>query len=110
MNEIATLTQIDRICSAHGRGEMDAETAMEQISVVIIEYTDPKPVKRTMKIIARKPKDTEGNEYIVVERDNGEYVSATANAHSLAYGEWFWGHYFPTEGLAMKHFNARESK
>lgn len=64
-----------------------------------------------MNIIARKPKDNEGNEYIVVEREGEHYhtfVSATANAHSLSYGEWFWGHYFATREEAMTHFNSRE--
>lgn len=62
-----------------------------------------------LNIIARKPKDI-NNEYIVVDRGPGHdhpFVSATANAHSLSYGEWFWGHYFRTREEAMAHFNNR---
>jgi len=66
-------------------------------------------------IVARKPKDNEGNEYIVVQRPTnpGEpesWVSATANALSLACGEWFWGHYFTTREEAMAHFDSRTRK
>lgn len=64
---------------------------------------------RTLNIIARKPKDKE-NEYIVVDRGEAydhQFVSATANAHSLSFGEWFWGHYFRTRQEAIDHFNSR---
>lgn len=61
-----------------------------------------------MNIIARKPRTFVGDsEYIVVDRGNGEFVSATATPHSLEHGEWFWGHYFPNLELAMAHFNGR---
>jgi hypothetical protein len=60
-----------------------------------------------MKIIARKPKDNEGNEYVVVARVNGQFVSATANARSIADGAWFWGYYFASEADALAHFNNR---
>ena len=66
-----------------------------------------------MKIIARKPKADTGNpttEYIVVDRGEGphmRYVSATADAHSLGHGEWYWGHYFSTLPEVMAHFDAR---
>jgi hypothetical protein len=60
-----------------------------------------------MDIIARKPKNDMA-EYIVVARHNGEYVSATADAISLKYGEWYWGHYFPTMGQAMAHFDSQK--
>ncbi len=61
-----------------------------------------------MKIIARKPK-SDDMEYIVVDRGMGPmpFVSATATAHSLASGEWFWGHYFETKDAALAHFNGR---
>ena len=66
-------------------------------------------------IIARKPKQYENitstdDEYIVVDRGVGvhqRFVSATANPNSMAYGEWFWGHYFDTLEEALEHFNAR---
>ncbi len=61
-------------------------------------------------IIARKPRDTDGNEFVVIDRGAGHthrFVSATANAHSLASGEWFWGHYFATLAEAIAHFTAR---
>lgn len=66
-----------------------------------------------MTIIARKPKDNEGNEYVVVDRGTeiagryARYVSATVNAHSLDHDEWFWGHYFYSLEEAMAHFNGR---
>jgi hypothetical protein len=75
-----------------------------------------------LNIIARKPRGEPGddNEYVVIDRgpnpaaknpdvDNttGRYVSATANARSLASGEWFWGHYFDTRKEALAHFNGR---
>lgn len=65
-------------------------------------------VETGLNIIARKPRPT-GGEYVVVKRDvtHHPYVSATANAHSLRYGEWFWGHYFETEAQALEHFNQR---
>jgi hypothetical protein len=73
---------------------------------------------KPMTIIARKPRrvsnEGEGGEYeeyIVVDRGEGvdmRYVSATANPHSLANGEWFWGWYFATQAEAMDHFNKRE--
>ena len=68
-----------------------------------------------MNIIARKPrvhslvKSTDNSEYIVVDRGPGhmqQFVVGTATAHSLSYGEWFWGHYFDTMEAAMEYFNA----
>lgn len=62
-----------------------------------------------MNIIARKPTNGNDGEYIVVDRGAGAmpFVSATATPHSLAHGEWFWGHYFATKAEALAHFNAR---
>jgi len=63
-----------------------------------------------MNIIARKPRDHEGNEFIVVKRHGVTampFVVATANQYSLALDEWFWGHYFLTEEEAMDYFNHR---
>lgn len=66
-----------------------------------------------LNIIARKPKDDQGNEYVVVDRGEdltlGRYVSATANAHSLHSDEWFWGHYFDSRIEALEHFGNRLS-
>jgi transposase InsO family protein len=75
-----------------------------------------------MTIIARKPR-LDGaahpciphtsewlNEIIVVDRGSmrsGRYVSAVANQYTLAYGEWFWGHYFDTLSEALAHFEGR---
>lgn len=56
----------------------------------------------------RKSRDSEGNEYILVDRSamgtGCRYVVATANPQSLAAGEWFWGHYFATEAEAVAFF------
>ncbi len=66
------------------------------------------------KIIATKPASTHpedvimGYQRIVVLRENGEFVSATATDLSLAAGEWFWGNYFKTLEEAMAHFNSRQ--
>jgi hypothetical protein len=67
-----------------------------------------------LNIIASKPKYPDATDafdrsltYIVARRKNGEYVSATASPQSLASGEWFWGHYFPSVAEALAHFNAR---
>lgn len=58
------------------------------------------------KIIARKPRGVD-MEFVLVEVDNGEWCSATVDAHSLRNGSWYWGHYFHTLSAAMKHFNGR---
>lgn len=68
-----------------------------------------------LDIIARKARDWEGNDWIVVDRGpaydgHGRYVAATANARSLAAGEWFWGYYYNTLADAMRHFNEHERK
>jgi hypothetical protein len=64
-----------------------------------------------MKIIARKPRhpnDPESTtENIVVEHYNGEFVSATTDAHSLDHDSFFWGHYFKTREEALAHFDKR---
>lgn len=63
-----------------------------------------------LNVIAHKPRDDHGNMYVVIEREHEHhhpYVSATANAHSLQGGEWFWGHYFQTKREALAHFNNR---
>lgn len=69
------------------------------------------PARSSLNIIARKPRGFEGSdEYIVVDRGplaDCRFVSATANAYSLSYGEWYWGHYFSTMADAMAHFNSR---
>ena len=59
-----------------------------------------------MNIIARKPRENDV-EYIVVDRGHGAapFVVASATAHSLASGEWFWGHYFTTREAALTYFN-----
>ena len=65
-----------------------------------------------MNIIARKPRapgDEAGpaTEFILVDRGDGagmRYVVATATAHSLAGGEWFWGHYFKVLSDALSAF------
>lgn len=67
---------------------------------------------KNIKIIARKPAELAGHgiERIVVDRGPGHvmpFVSATADPHSLANGEWYWGHYFQTEAEALAHFNGR---
>jgi len=64
-----------------------------------------------MNIIARKPvRQDSKSEWIVVDRGPGthmQFVSATADEHSLSHGEWYWGHYFTTREQAMEHFNER---
>jgi len=60
-----------------------------------------------MNIIARKPRTTD-SEFIVVDRGLGHsmpFVVATATAHSLSGGEWFWGHYFASQAEALAFFN-----
>jgi hypothetical protein len=61
-----------------------------------------------MNIIARKPRYGDC-EHIVVDRGpkhDMQFVVATANPHSLAGGEWFWGHYFKTREEALQYFNS----
>lgn len=65
----------------------------------------------TLNILTRKPRNAEC-EYILVSRGPGHdcpFVVGTANAHSLAHGEWFWGHYFPSLELAFEYFNSLPS-
>jgi hypothetical protein len=65
---------------------------------------------KMLNIVAVKPRDAQGNLYIVVDRGEKmpmRYVSATANEHSLSHDEWFWGYYFSTKDKALAHFNAR---
>jgi len=60
-----------------------------------------------VNIIARKPRENDV-EYIMVVQGPGHYhpfVVASATAHSLASGEWFWGHYFITKAEALNFFN-----
>lgn len=63
-----------------------------------------------LNVVAMKPRDNAGNLFVVVDRGAGhdhQFVSASANARSLASGEWFWGHYFKSQDEALAHFNAR---
>ena len=63
-----------------------------------------------LDIMARKSTGEGSTVWIVVDRGEGHthrFVSATADAHSLVNGEWFWGHYFATFHDAMVHFNQR---
>jgi hypothetical protein len=58
-------------------------------------------------ILARKPRSSD-TEYVLVDRGEGtqtRYCVGTANAHSLANGEWFWGHYFKTLDEARNYFH-----
>lgn len=67
-----------------------------------------------MKIIARKPCDDEGTEYIIVDRsiDHSQiqhfhpFVVATATKVSLEREEWFYGHYFKTLHEALDFFDS----
>lgn len=72
-----------------------------------------------MNIIASAPISSHSDDvrlgfvHVVVDRGDGHahrFVSASASAHSLANGEWFWGHYFVTSEEAMAHFNSRERR
>lgn len=57
-------------------------------------------------IVARKPRSMDA-EYVIVNRGYGlhPFVVGTVTAHSLSYGEWFWGHYFRTIEAATDFFN-----
>lgn len=64
-----------------------------------------------LNIVARKPKNRDGVEYVVIDRGpqrwGCRYVSATVDRHSLSHDEWYWGHYFYLLSDALEHFNGR---
>lgn len=71
-----------------------------------------------LTILARKPRTPADAapvspvEIILVDRggrrDFGRYVTAVANADSLARDEWWWGHYCDTLAEATRDFNDRK--
>lgn len=68
----------------------------------------------SLNIAARKPRDGEGAEYVVVDRGeghkHGRFVSATTNPPSLQQDLWYWGHYFDSSEEALRHFNERGAR
>lgn len=62
-----------------------------------------------LNILARKPRSSD-SELILVDRglpNCHRYVVGTATAHSLASGEWFWGHYYATLQEAQDYFDGK---